>query len=200
MESLFFGMRRAGTILFGLLRDKRYRGFLLTDRHGERGLFTQSELPCAPDIGRVRIRRTDDTARLDSGVDGFGKTAVFDDSHRLTGEIGKVLSFPGLLNSAAIHAENAVIVILFDDLLDIDVGIKPESEGLNESRNPSLRWEPEPFFDTLGLDDRKIFPGFLIQFDSGLCTVSVFHCPEPKAVMGQPVLGCVLEELDQFFF
>lgn len=141
----------------------------------------------------------DQTARSYPGVDSLGESAVFGKTDGFTRETRQALSFPGLLNTASVHAEDTPRFGHVFDLLNIDVGVQPESQSLNESRDPSSRFDSEPFHDTLGFNDREYFPCFPVQLHSRIDAVLILDNPEPEAVMGQPVLGGIGEEIENVF-
>ena len=133
----------------------------------------------------MRIRWTDDASCLNPGIDGFSKTAVFHDSDRLAWEIRQTLPLSCFLHTATVHPEDTPVFAHLQDLLHIDISVKPEFEGLNEGMNPSSGCHIEPFHYPLSFDHGEFFPGFFIQLHGCIHPEFFLDSSEPETVMGE---------------
>jgi len=72
----------------------------------------------------VVVRGTADAGGADAPINGFGKLAVFNNSHRFTGKVGKPPPFSGRLHPTVVHPKHKATLALLYDFLFIQPTVK----------------------------------------------------------------------------
>ena len=70
-------------------------------------------------------------------------------------------------------------------------------QALEERRDAAARCQAEALHDAARLDHRETLPRCPVRCDGGVHPMRRFHCLEPEAVVGEPVLGVVQDDPDE---